>query len=347
LLVDRFIVRSGLPDTSYNREFALAQVLVNLITDQLARHRFMMAMLPPTENTPEGVETALRMDIKIGNPQLIDWSWLYYHYVRTDLNMSSAHVACIGHVDERTVRRYRQRGIRRLTYLLIEQEMQTKRERKRQLLYAVLPSVSSAHLFGRSQALHQAEEFLKGPSPHHIQIVGTAGIGKTALVQETLRSLIDEDRLDDLIWIDTPRSTQQIRKQLYHAEEVSHESISSNRVAVVLDNADYLVYTLKPLSALLAGLSNTTVFLTARGPLPLGYSSKYLHLAELDQPDALALIRSVLHSYYVERAPALTDAEVTAVWEHTGGNPRRIQHSVFNRHYQSPIFPRRCAVRPG
>jgi hypothetical protein len=171
-------------------------------------------------------------------------------------------------------------------------------------------------------------------------VIGEAGIGKTAVVQETIRALIEDDFLDDFTWLQTPRSIDEIERHLSDCRILSlpmvslTRSISSIRRAVVLDGADNLLYNLNPLYGLMARLGHVIVLLTSRQPHPLGYQTKIVELSQLRQPDAHALIRALENRYFSERAPAITAVEIATLWKRTGGNPRRIHQLVFERQFE-------------
>jgi len=351
LIVERFLVREDLPDARSMRDFALAQVLLEIITNEVFRQRSLMGRPSPVEDTLQAAEAAASADIQSGNLQLIDWDWLYYHYARPELNITTAHFARLAHIDERTVRRYQQRGIGRLTRVLLEHELQIRKENRRQRLYTALPAPVPPQLVGRRQALQRMREYLNELPPHHIQMTGPAGVGKTAIVQETMRSLIDDDFLEGFAWIQMPRSIGQIQRQLSELKIFDlpaltlSSAIGSKRLAIVLDSADALSSSLKPLEDLLAKLSNMLVFLTSRQLLPLGYPMKVIELCDLGQREATALIQVQVNSYFVERGPAITDVEIARLLEDTGGNPRKIQQAVYKRRSKGHMLPKKCVSR--
>lgn len=122
-LVEKFLMDANFPPSPYNRNFALSYLLTSIITDKLTHCRSVLHQIrPQQEKTLNDAQTAIRADIQTANLELIGWSILYYRYVQIDLGISPRSISQIASVDERTVRRYQQHGIRRLTVCLLERE---------------------------------------------------------------------------------------------------------------------------------------------------------------------------------------------------------------------------------
>lgn len=138
LPVDQFMADKRIPLSDDHRTYALNSLLVLLITDELLRYRRALE-IPSREDerTLSEVKEAISLDAKMESPQLMWWSWLYYHFVRVEFNISLAEFIRIACIEERTVRRYQERGIRRLTQLLIDKE-QAIRQSQSETIYQAL-----------------------------------------------------------------------------------------------------------------------------------------------------------------------------------------------------------------
>ena len=130
-LVDEFLDDTSFPPNLHDRRYALSCLLVRLITERFEHlaHIFQLA-LPPEDEPYHEALISIRSHSQRQNPELIGFSWLYYHYVRAELNISMTVFSEACYINKRTLRRYQWHVIRRLTYLLIEREWETRRLRR-------------------------------------------------------------------------------------------------------------------------------------------------------------------------------------------------------------------------
>ena len=216
LLVDLFLVDEAMMDpklleTSLTRSYVLSSILTAMIKYELLRLR---RALDVQDSEPETSQTdaleAITRDVRTGCPQLVAWSWLYYHYVRLDLNITVEIFCKFASIRSRTATRYRRWATRQLLLQLIEKERDARKRRHQRFLYAQLPPRSPVTLIGRDSMLDQLIHFALYDDPCHVQIVGASGVGKTALIRRSIQLLIDRGALDNLVWLDTPRSVDEI-----------------------------------------------------------------------------------------------------------------------------------------
>jgi hypothetical protein len=335
LLVNQRLAPSDMIFDPDSRDFALRLLLVSVITDELAYRRRVLLLRPPEyEISLQAARQAITADGQTCNPELIAWSWLYHRYVRVDFDLSPAQFSQMIDVTPRTLQRYHQHGIRRLTERLIEMEAVARSEKHDRHLYTRLPSVTPVHLYGRQKALTQAQDLLKHSLPYHLQVTGAAGVGKTAFVQELVRWMIAQQFVDNLLWINQPASAYDIQEYLeealgfpYTAARI-REHMASVRFVLVADGADRLYGNSLALEVLLADLGNAVVYLTSRAILPLSSATAHIALAELGSSDALALIRALSSKHYSEENSGISNEEAFVVWERVGGNPRAIQREI-------------------
>jgi hypothetical protein len=298
LLVDLLLLDPDFPAGPHRRTFAWEYLLVSLLHDQLARHRAIYALAPPHEAEHlQAAQTAIARDAQVGNSELLGWSWLYYFFVRTDLNITQERFAQLIHVDGRSVRRYQQYAIHQLTSSLFEQEWQARKDYRRQYLYTCLPRAKPVRLIGREAAFARADSLLNQPGINHLQVNGAPGIGKTAFVQEVVRAQIGAERFTTLVWIDHPSTVaateQHLADQLLLDERCLsvRDYLSLHRTAVVLDDLSHLETSVEAVEALLDDWSEATVILVNGQPLPLHNVPARLHLDALEPAEAFGLIQ--------------------------------------------------------
>jgi hypothetical protein len=336
LLVDEVLMDSAFPPSANCRSYALSHLLSAVITEELDRRRQAFGSHSAAlSNSLEVAKQAIRRDEQLSSPEVLGWNWLYYHYVRVDLDISRDRFCQLASIDLRTLHRYQQSAVRRLTACLMEREWHIRKEWHRRRLYTRLPTVTPSSFYGREDVLKQVSEMYGHSRLHQFQVFGEVGIGKTAFVQKAVRSLIDSGSIDELIWLDAPVSRHGIQ---HHLQQVlkdlggivsMREYTQSHRVAFVFDGLDSWEEGSQTLETLLSDLGAAIVFLTSLDPLPLTTQMGYIALSELSAPDANHLIRGLLNAWHVPCFEP-TSMDVQAIWEQVGGNPRLIMQAVFD-----------------
>lgn len=128
-LVDQLIMKWGLPPCDSNRTYALHCLLTSLIQEELLRHRHAFDFpANGNENSISEVRATIAQDAHMSSPELLSWSWLYYRFVRVEFNISPKDFIKIAFIDERTLRRYQNHGVWRLTHCLIAREQIVQEE---------------------------------------------------------------------------------------------------------------------------------------------------------------------------------------------------------------------------
>jgi hypothetical protein len=336
LMVDLLLLDLDAPLSAHQRGFALKEILVCVIMESLAAHRRKFALLGPHEDEDfQAAQCAVALDGRNGNVELLGWSLLYYFFVRTDLNFSHELFADLIGVETRSVRRYQQHAIRRLTDRLIQREWQARKTHRRRYAYTRLPIAKPLRLVGRETEFAQARYMVNELGLNHIQVTGTHGVGKTAFVQEFIRVQIEAETVDALIWMDQPRSVAAIQKRLseelllYERRSTLREFLALHRVVVVIDDVDDLRAEPGELKALLEELSEAKIILVNRLFLTLIGVPAYIHLSDLAQEDAVSLIRMLGNVHFRGREEKLGEDEVWHVWSTAGGNPEAIMQTMY------------------
>ncbi len=327
LLIDLAVNAPDMPHSPNARAFAVRDLLVTEIVRAFSEGRaaFRLNVLDERANVDQ-VHVDLQRLSTIGAAELLAWSVLYYRYVRSDLEISAEELANRLAITTRTLTRYTDEAIERLTGRLIKAEQIARQTQNTRRLISMLPYSVPVRLIGRGEAMARIEALLPMLSPCHVLLTGAAGIGKTTFVQELLRRQIIAGYFEHLVWIDAPRSVAAIRQQI--AEVLLPEGGAVNlrdylliyRVAVVVDGLDALGQS--DLAALLRDLSAAVVCLINREDVPIESVEAHFPLPELDRQAAIDLIDEALrlqHNAKIERAQWSEIAD--RLHEHIGGNP--------------------------
>jgi len=324
-LVDAHMLTADFTFFPYPRQLALGELLIAVIRRQYESQRWVYGLtsIRSEINLMDATEV-IKEDAAITNPDLIGWSWLYFHYVEINLHMSQQKFCEIVNLDDRTIRRYQNATIDQMTKHLIRMEQEAREIRRINLLYLQLPHQGEVtDLLEREREL----ELLKSSQSKHFQIVGAAGIGKSVFVEYFLQRMITDDKLDRIVWLQTPENTEYVLSYLNEHLLIENSTItireycSLKRVAIVLDDSDHLHNDLTKLQDLLQELSGIYIFLTSCifKPLP---SCFQVHLRELSLL-ATKEILSKLNPDYKEYFEFVDFGK--SVWQSIGGNPFAIK----------------------
>lgn len=122
-LVDVLHREMHMPDALPARVYTRNHILIQQISERFQMLRAVLGLsLPDESDTLTDVLGAIQRDAQTRNAELLAWSWLYYHFVRVDLQITSTLFSQAAGITTRTLRRYQQRSIARLTLHLIDQE---------------------------------------------------------------------------------------------------------------------------------------------------------------------------------------------------------------------------------
>lgn len=333
-LVDEFLLDPDFPDVLHSREYALLHVLSSIISGAYSDLRATYGL--ETLDTAKRRDEMLKLieeDAAQGSQELMGWGWLFHHFVQINSSITSNEFCGICHIDERTLRRYQARVIKRFTDLLIEAEWAARTTQRKRRLLKELPGLSKFPLVGRFAVLEKANEIMSEVSGAHLQITGEKGVGKTAFVERLLAEQIDAHRLDQIVWINQPVSCEFVYHILVETlvPEQSRiglrDLLQVQRVAIVIDDFDTLAAKPNDVQELLRTLVSATVFLTSSFYVPLTGTSQIL-LNELKQPDASELIFYLF--YAINSTEAVDSQMVETIWHQVGGNPLALQLTVKN-----------------
>ena len=332
-LVEEALSDPALPHNTCEHQYILNEKLIDLICSGYVRHRQALGLdIPPPFMNQAAAEQYILQDGRKDNRILLGWSWLYFHYVRVDLNITSDSFCGQAGLDARTLRRYQQQAIARLTAEVIAEERRVRLRQRQRRLSAALPVPERLPLFGREQALAHFRRVWAAGVPRHLFVTGVEGIGKTALVHAAVREQIAADSIDYLVWVEQPDSFDSLRKTLIDALMMQRTALPLRDYAaryellVVIDGLDGLAEEWDRLEQLLADLSTERVVLINRSYLPLRPLVTRLELTPLQPEAALSFLRSLI---WVElQDENLTEGDVQILWQVAGGHPQAIRQQV-------------------
>jgi tetratricopeptide (TPR) repeat protein len=326
-LVDEFLLNPALPDFENARHFAVNNLLVDLITNEFSHLRHSLNLSRPQPDTTLDEELQrLRQDGRTGSAHLIAWGYLYYRYVRVDLNISPENYASHVQLDTRTVRRHLAKAIEGLTAKLVIEEWKARSRLRKRRLYNALPLIPATRLFGRESALTQAQRARKNGFKQ-FYITGATGTGKTAFARELVRRWIEDSAepvIENVVWITSPASGQYVIDSLCEKlcpDEASlslEVCLSQYETLVIMDDIGRL--SLGELNEVLATISPADVIFTHDVYHPALSSAVHLPMVELT-PNQVTEYVSWLSQI---KGEDYSD-DASRIYQIVGGNPLAIQ----------------------
>lgn len=258
-------------------------------------------------------------------------------------------------------------AVERLTDALREMELLAGMEQKYALLERLEPS-GYVNLIGVSGLVSQLKEILTDDdAPSLISLEGIGGIGKTSLADFTVRELIDQGFVDEVGWV----TARQTRLNLGGAlKDVAQPNLSANMLVerlvtqlmpdvvtthcsveelvgllssrlkaiphlIVIDNLETLIDVESLLPTLQTLVNPSKFILTSRESLHSDATIFPLQLTELNQSDALALIRQEAIQSNLPLLAACPDEELLPIIDIVGGNPLALRLVTGQTHLYS------------
>jgi tetratricopeptide (TPR) repeat protein len=329
-LVDAFLKDPSTPASPLMREHALRQILTDLIAKHYRSHNSATLFTGRPITSEADVYAMIQRDVQTDNPDHIGWSILYHLYVVTAPSLTQEMYAQHGAIVPKTVYRYKKTALKQLTHALIDAEWHMRRQRIRQRLLMRLPPSDGIPLVGRDEILKRIESTLERTPYPCIVLGGPPGCGKSALVREVARRLIDQERVTFLIWLDGPQSLAdvdaQIQEQLRAARlKCSWDDLTASYpVLVVLDNSQALGGDWD--EVLSVRLGRTITLVAGHTAHSTQRASLNMFMSDLGPEAAAELVRTLL--YASSRDTTDYQSYARTIYQAVGGNPSAIRTIV-------------------
>ncbi len=267
---------------------------------------------------------------------------------------------------EPSIYRWQSQAIEHLAALLWQQEQAAVEQRTGELAERLEPA-TYLQLFGL--AAHQTallELLFSDAPPSLIAIEGGGGIGKTSLADAVLRAAIRQRPDSEVAWVSARRQRFDFAGRIHNLQQpalttdallealavqmlpgVPRFTVPAHALAalrahfaqqptlVVVDNLETAadVTSLLPLLRQLAGPAK--FLLTTRYSLYSEPGVYHLRVPELNEPDALALVRLEAQQRNLPELSQAGDAALHPIYQTVGGNPLALRLVVGQAHVHS------------
>ena len=250
------------------------------------------------------------------------------------------------------MRRYRDKATEQLAETIFHQEKNLREKRISEIKAGLEPGSYNNQLIGRERELKiLVDRLLATDSGWMVTITGVGGIGKTSLAHMVVETLVPYFHFEKYIWVTIGAPTvygialppdvtydtliTELFQKLYPHEpipptfEVKQQRVRQQLKAtphlIIIDNLEIKADTAYLLMHI-GGLTNPTKFLiTSRVQPPRQGSSFIYPLKELDQMDAITLLRDHTDIISQQGLSYVEDNDLIPVHELVGGNPHALK----------------------
>jgi|GEM_PF-3440818 len=268
-LVKQISLSAIYPSSEHQKLFIIQDILVEIITSTLIdiRERFHIDTVKD-ESSPNA-KISIKRDSSSNSTELLSWSILYYVYVVSDLGLHTDDIAqCVGLAD-RTVRRYRDQAIIKLTKKLWSRELGARQEFHYKRIENRIHFVDANNYIRRVPMLDNIVNGIQKNKYGVTYIYGDVGTGKTVLVKQCVAEILNFIDIDDVIWVNNPNSVTDIFEYFCFYYEISDsqdlkELFNALDIIIVIDNFNVLIHESNTVSNLLEHLTGSILFITSQ-----------------------------------------------------------------------------------
>jgi tetratricopeptide (TPR) repeat protein len=338
MLVDEVLRNPFLPSSHRNRDYALRELLVELITSEYDQRRTKLGLgrSDPNSTLEQSIDDMNRCGA-IRKRELSAWAVIYYRFARAEFDFGQADLAVHLLSNERDIRRNIDLGVDQLFAALITAEAEARARQKRLHLLGSMPAYFPNRIVGERRLVSRLAEQL-AHTPLHVCVAGVAGVGKTTFVQNVLYMLIEADIVDHVVWCNGYHTLADIESTLHDRLRIEEGALTLQatlqvqRVFLIIDHFDGNLNSIE-FATFLKTHPALTVVWTVQAHEPTEPSALHIRTAELERDDAHQFAQRLLSTQF-DNAQFI-DAASKWMVDTFGGNPTAIQLAAARLHYET------------
>ncbi|MCB9438400.1 MAG: ATP-binding protein [Anaerolineales bacterium] len=228
------------------RQYLLEDLLLDMLTatfDTLRSHITLSAV--NIHDPIEAIVADLATISRRGSPLLIGYAYLYYRYVRAELDFSTEDLAKALFQNERTLRRYIDAAWQHLYLTLVRHEHAAREQTQRIRCEQAMPNLPIIPLVEQQQLVDRAVYSFRQSQINSLLISGEKGSGKTSLLYQVGHQLITDQLVGDVTWLDLqpfssyPQTGKGLAQLILMARYISVQP-TQHPVALLSTHLEYL-----------------------------------------------------------------------------------------------------------
>lgn len=308
------------------RLHAMIDVITDVMTESLQQARRAVGVEPYPNVFRHDIIANIQADAQANNSELAVLSCYYYRYVADPRIESNSEFGDIVGKSVRDIQRLLKRGLPRIVDRFIRAEHASLRRTQKALILAQLPN--HRLVLGRDHLIDQVVNIIESQAHSFTILSGLPGIGKSAIICEAIKKVVENDTFAAFVWVDKPENIANVRQAILSFVEAPVSDVSAFRaftqhvrILVILDDARLSPSQLAECVYLLEYCH--VLMTTQRAPLSTQAQVRHIPIHDLPDESVRALaweiaIGNGADTIMAEQAANKALAEV-------GGNPQRIQ----------------------
>lgn len=334
-VVEKAVADRSTPRGDEDRLYIIQSILINVISSNIKQLRAQLSRHFAFGDNIHQATKALSQDMVSDSHWHMAWSILYYLYVEVNLDLTIDKIADIANLDAKTIRRYRNRGVKFLTQNLWQLEKQARQAFRHDRILARLSPINWDAYYGYLEETQSIMDGIETNKFRTILVAGYTGSGKTTFLKHIVRQLVLQEMIDDILWIRSPKTIEEVVSSIerYFSTEFNFDIsniFSVFRCAIVIDNADIAIQS--PQWDEIVYKTSGSYLLTSISSLDTindTSSQAFIALKNLEH----SVVKQLIHDHFPDEV--LNSDEVM---KHTCGNPRKIWQFLNVRRYHRAQF---------
>ena len=245
-VVNQAALSANYPSSEHQKLFIIQDIVIDIITYALVEVRKRFDLTTFENESHQDARISLKRDSLSHSTELLGYSILYYMYVMSDLELHTDDIAQCVNLAERTIRRYRDQAVLKVTKELWRRELDARQEFHHKRVVNKIKYIDANNYILREPMLGDILKAINIDNDGVAYIYGDFGTGKTILVKQCVTELLKSTKIDDVIWISNPTSLTEVTEYLSQHYELNNNQeletlFNTLNVIVVIDDADTFV----------------------------------------------------------------------------------------------------------
>lgn len=316
--------------------FVAEQILINLVTEKLQALRQLYDLsVPSLDLSLDEIQSEIEADAQTNNIRLVGFSYMYFRYIRSDLEWNLSTFSQYYAQTERNLRRYEQKSLARLRQTIIQLEQKARQNYWRTLTCLNLPKFHGIRLEGQIEHGQRLVRQFLNENLNHLHIWSEPGSGKSTLALHIAHALIDEFFVHKIVYLDlhqiqTMPSVEILHQLIEEQLQIPEEHSLQDYLAILMQHDQHILIVLDNIHVWQAALNHIGEWLgycrliTTSDTSQVNWHGQTLKCPPLNRPDSLRLL-----TFYDPHYPRkLAESVYFKIFEDIGGHPQKLKLAI-------------------